>query len=124
MLGFMGEFHFSNALGIAAELNYSQQGTATTNAEYKLNYLKLPVLLTLHDNNFMVQAGLYGAVLLKGKAEYGNWTEDVTGRFANTDMGLSLGLGYSFSGNTCLASGFKGASIILTKALPIRKLNC
>jgi len=123
MLGFTGEYQFSNLLGIAAELNYSQQGTGTVEAEYKLNYLKFPILLTLHDNNFLLQAGLYGAVLLKAKAGYGQWTEDVTDSFTNTDTGMSLGLAYAFSGNTLFGVRFQRGFDNVNKSIVNRKVE-
>ncbi|MBK0403202.1 outer membrane beta-barrel protein [Adhaeribacter sp. BT258] len=67
LAGFTGEYRFSSSWGIAAELNYSQHGatlqhtdygngisSALKDIEYGLNYLALPLLISLHDNNFMV----------------------------------------------------------------------
>jgi hypothetical protein len=105
-IGLTGEYRFRPVLGVAAELNYTQHGTTLDNLEFGLNYLQMPVLLTLHDNDFAVQAGVYGALLLKGKALYGKITEDVTEHFKPSETGLCLGLSYSFFGNTFMGVRF------------------
>jgi hypothetical protein len=112
VIGFTGEYRFSRTLGLTAELNYSQQGAILPqpgpnlsgpshyDIEYGLNYLALPVLISLHEQNFTMQGGVYGAVLLKAKARNGKITEDVTQHFAPHESGLCLGLAYQFWGHT------------------------
>ena len=105
-VGLTGECRISPLLGIATDLSYSQQGTTLNNLEFGLNYLKMPLMLTFHDNDFAAQVGVYGSVLLKGKAIYGKITEDVTEHFKPTETGLCLGATYSFFGNTFLGARF------------------
>lgn len=123
MLGFAGDCQFGEYAGIAAELDYSQQGSSSPNGEYQLNYLKMPVMLTLNDNGFQVQGGLYGAMLLKGKAEYGNWTEDVTGKLKQTELGLCLGLAYNFLGYTRMGVRFSRGLDNINKNLADSKVQ-
>lgn len=105
-VGLFGQCQISPLLGLSTELNYSQQGTTLHNVEYGLNYLSMPIMLNLHDNDFSVQVGVYGALLLKGKAFYGKITEDVTEHFKPTETGLCLGLSYSFFDNTLVGVRF------------------
>lgn len=104
--GFSGERRFSRAFGIAAEVNYSQQGTIADNVEFSLNYLKVPLLFTLHDHNVTVQGGVYGAVLLKAKATSGKIIEEITDNFKETDAGICLGLNFSSFGPTFVGARF------------------
>jgi hypothetical protein len=105
-VGFSAERRFSKVFGVATELNYSQQGVTTDNIEIGLNYLKMPLLLTLHDHNVTVQGGVFGAVLLKAKATAGKISEKVTDHFNETDAGICLGLRVNSFGPTFIGARF------------------
>ena len=122
-VGLFGEYCFSPLLGVSSELSYSQQGTTLNNLEFGLNYLQMPVMLNLHDNDFTFQGGIYGSVLLKGKALYGKITEDVTEQFKPTDTGLCLGLVYSFFGNTLISVRYYGGLPNVNKTLADSRLQ-
>lgn len=102
--GLVAHIHLNPQWGIQPELLYSGQGFEdnTNNAEWKFNYLNIPVMIQyMFDNGFRLQAGPQVGFLLDGKIEGddGGADVDLTDDLKKVDAGLGLGLGYlSYSG--------------------------
>ncbi len=56
--GLLGHIHLKNPWAIQPELVYSTQGAKSGDANYKLGYINVPVLIQyMFDNGFRLQAG-------------------------------------------------------------------
>jgi Outer membrane protein beta-barrel domain len=102
--GLVAHIHLSPQWGVQPEILYSGQGFEdnTNDAEWKLNYLNIPIMLQyMFDNGFRIQAGPQVGFLLDGKVagNGGGADVDISNDLKKIDAGLGVGLGYlSYSG--------------------------
>jgi hypothetical protein len=102
--GLLAHIHVSPQIGIQPEILFSGQGFEdnTNDAEWKLNYLNIPVMIQyMFDNGFRLQAGPQVGFLLDGKIEgdAGGADVDIADDLKKIDAGVGLGVGYlSYSG--------------------------
>jgi len=101
--GLLAHIHLTPQWGIQPEVLYSGQGfdDQTNNAEWKFNYLNIPVMVQyMFDNGFRIQAGPQVGFLLDSKISGSTGAdEDISTEIKKIDAGVGLGLGYlSYSG--------------------------
>lgn len=101
--GLLAHIHLSPQWGLQPEVIYSNQGFEdnTNNAEWKLNYLNIPVMLQyMFDNGFRISAGPQVGFLLDGKIGGDNGADvDISDDLKKIDAGIGAGIGYlSYSG--------------------------
>lgn len=101
--GLLAHIHLSPQFGLQPEVIYSNQGfeDKTNNAEWKLNYLNIPVMLQyMFDNGFRISAGPQVGFLLDGKVGGDNGADvDISDDLKKIDAGIGAGIGYlSYSG--------------------------
>lgn len=109
--GASGEYYFSDRWGIKAGLIYDSKGwkdgfinsldpagnSIRTDADFKLNYLTIPVMANWHfgsTRKWYLNFGGYAGFLLN--AEETAFGTDVKEGLTSTDFGLALGIGYKF----------------------------
>ena len=109
--GGSGEYYFSDRWGIKMSLIYDSKGWGDgfvdavdtfgnfqrTSADFKLNYLTIPVMANWHfgsTRKWYLNFGGYAGFLLNAKeTAFGN---DVKEGLNTTDFGLAFGIGYKF----------------------------
>ncbi|EDP96336.1 porin family protein [Kordia algicida OT-1] len=109
--GASGEYYFSDRWGIKTGLIYDSKGWADgfvesfnntgdpqiSSADFKLNYLTIPVMANWHfgsTRKWYLNFGGYAGFLLNAEeTAFGN---DVKDGLTSTDFGLALGIGYKF----------------------------
>lgn len=112
-VGFFALLPINSFMAFQPELNFSRKGAeleydnifAEGTAEFRLNYLELPLLLKVNPiRNFNIHAGPYAAYLINAKVK--NKTTGGTFDFEDNfdskdfnrlDYGLALGVGFDFS---------------------------
>lgn len=90
--GILGYRQISEGFGYGGEINFSQQGATVQSVECALNYLSVPLMLNLHANPVVFQAGLYGAYLFSATARVNK--EDIGRYFQETDYGFVAGVNF------------------------------
>lgn len=108
-IGASGEYYFSNRWGIKAKLIYDSKGWAnafitnvhtgvTTDTDFKLNYITIPVMANWHfgaTRKWYLNFGPYIGFLASAKDS--ELKEDIKEAFKATDFGFAYGIGYKFS---------------------------
>ncbi len=105
-----GEYYFSESWGIKAKLIYDNKGWAdgfiedenfnTYSADFRLNYITLPVMASWHfgsRKNWYLHFGPYAGFLIS--ASDSELNRDLKEAFESTDFGVALGIGYKFEVN-------------------------
>jgi hypothetical protein len=93
-LGLLGHIHLNRQYAFQPELVYSIQGAKSGNADIKLDYINVPLLLQyMFDNGFRIQGGPQLGFLVDAKAENGS-SVDIKDDFKSIDLGLSIGASY------------------------------
>jgi len=101
-IGATAEFKISSEFGLAAELFYSQQGyTFENNARREikvhLDYINLPVMGVLYFGNFNVKGGLQAGLLFSATTQSDVGNLNIKRDCNSLNIGMPLGVGYSFS---------------------------
>lgn len=98
-VGLMSHIHLNEQFALQPEIVFSTQGSefepngAKTNLN--LNYINVPLILQyMFDNGFRLQAGPQVGFLLNAETDVVNTEFDRREDFKNTDLGVSLGVGY------------------------------
>jgi Outer membrane protein beta-barrel domain len=103
-VGVIAHTHISKSLGFQPELLYSGEGMEqTTNGntfDWKLNYLRLPLMIQyMFNNGFRIEAGLVPGLLLNAKIQNNTGFTSATSSFSKGDLAVGLGLNYlTYSG--------------------------
>jgi hypothetical protein len=103
-LGVLAHTHLSHNIGFQPELLYSGEGMEqTTNGstfDWKLNYLRIPLMLQyMFDNGFRLEAGLVPGLLLNAKIQDNTGFTSATKSFSSGDLAVGFGLNYlTYSG--------------------------
>jgi outer membrane immunogenic protein len=116
--------HFSQTLGIRAELVYSQQGDEysygetsyySSNTVSRMDYLNLGVLARYqHRSGIYAEAGLQPGLLLSAKEKTtssgmgggGTTKKDIRKELNSFDLGLPIGAGYIYKKKVALSARF------------------
>lgn len=104
-LGGVVELKFLDKFSVQPELLYTELGTKNSNGELKLDYISLPVMAKYYVlDGFFAEAGPQFSFLVRDEL-------DVTGgaldpQTEDFDLGLNLGLGYSFKNGLFIQSRY------------------
>lgn len=92
--GLLGHIHVYEQLAFQPELVYSLQGAKSSDANIRLDYMNIPLLLQyMFENGFRIQTGPQLGFLLNAEATNGA-SIDVGNEFKSVDIGLSVGASY------------------------------
>ena len=98
--GVEGEYYANEWLGIAAGLNYSQQGTELKDYDVKakFDYLTIPVVANVYlFKGFALKAGIQPGINLSAKAEINGKESDINEDYMNSfEFAIPVGLSYEF----------------------------
>ena len=107
-LGIFLELGLTEKFAIQPELLYSAQGANrnTDDSVTKLDYLILPIMAKYYvAQGFSVEAGPQLGLLLSAK-ESGDENLDLKENIKGTDIGLGMGVGYTFINNLVFGTRF------------------
>lgn len=103
-LGVMANIPLSTHFSFQPELMYSAnegmefRPTTTSETNYNLNYVNIPLMMKYKSMGFYGEAGPYFGFLTSGKVKTktnsGTTETDIKDSFDGTDMGIALGTGY------------------------------
>lgn len=104
--GIYGNVQVSEAFGYGAEINYSKQGVTVNGIDLGMNYLNIPLYLSLYAGPVTFHAGGYGAFLFSAIGTNGQARKEFTQFFQDTDYGLLVGFFIKPGGRTFLTGRF------------------
>ena len=131
--GGINAFNFSEQMGVRTEVIYSQQGAKSSygeNSYYssttttRLNYLNVPVLAQYQTKSgFFAEAGLQPGILLSAKQKRtssgmggsGTTNTDIKKDLKGFDLGLPLGVGYTYKKKVSVGARFTPGLLKLSK---------
>lgn len=98
-LGLLAHIHLAKRFALQPEVVFSTQGatysTGSTDGDLSLDYVNVPLLFQyMFDNGFRLQAGPQVGILLNAKSKFGSLSSEVKDNYANTDIGVALGMSY------------------------------
>lgn len=104
-VGGVAELKFSDKFSLQPELLYTELGTKNSTNELRLNYISLPVMAKYYViDGFSLEAGPQFSFLVKDEVETPTATIDP--QTEDFDLGLNVGLGYTFNNGLFIQSRY------------------